>query len=295
MEHSIDKWLKGIAYEVAFWNNVYRWNHGFRALMEWSNYSSVIELELFDANLFLNETARPQVLDVGCGMSYATGNYIRRNNHLEPLDIYYIDPLAWYFNDILKRYHRDMPPITFGMMEYLSAFYPNHKTDLVIIQNALDHSSNPVRGIIEALDTLRNHGILYLNHHPNEAEVEHYKGFHQYNITEEEGQFIIWNKNEHININELLQDFASVETRRNPETGHIIAIIRKTAEVPDRLCNKSKDISELCESIVRNNHRSQKLSYALSYKCHYGLFNTIQFFAQMLTYEQRMKIKRIIQ
>ena len=23
------RWFSGIAYEVAFWNNVYRWNHTF--------------------------------------------------------------------------------------------------------------------------------------------------------------------------------------------------------------------------------------------------------------------------
>ena len=288
------KWLKGIAYEVAFWNNVYRWNHGFRALMNWSNYGSVIDLELFDANQFLIGIDHPQVLDVGCGMSYATGNHVKREKILEPLDIHYVDPLAWYFNDILKRNNRNLPAITFGMMEYLSSFYPNHNIDLVIIQNALDHSSNPVKGIVEAINALRMGGILYLNHHPNEAETEHYKGFHQYNITVKDEQLVIWNKKENIIINDLLHDFASIEVRRNLETGHIIAIIKKTAEVPDELYNKSQDITELCESLIHINRVSQNFSHSLSFKLHYGLFNTIQFFAQMLTYDQRMKIKKLI-
>ena len=45
--------------------------------------------------------------------------------------------------------------IEFGMMEYLSDFYPEGNIDMVIIQNALDHSSAPQIGIIEAMQTLK--------------------------------------------------------------------------------------------------------------------------------------------
>lgn len=112
------------------------------------------------------------------------------------------------------------------MSEYLSAFIQNHDASLITIQNALDHSSAPVKGIIESLISLREGGVLYLNHHPNEAEMEKYKGFHQYNVDERNGELYIWNKNHHINVTELLDGFASVETKRM-DNGHIIAIIRK--------------------------------------------------------------------
>ncbi|UKI46520.1 MAG: hypothetical protein L6V92_02500 [Phocaeicola vulgatus] len=61
--------------------------------------------------------------------------------------------------------------------------------------------------------SLRKGGVLYLNHHRNEAEMEKYKGFHQYNVDEKEGELIIWNKTENINVNQLLIGFASVETK----------------------------------------------------------------------------------
>lgn len=99
------------------------------------------------------------------------------------------------------------------MSEYLSAFIQNHDASLITIQNALDHSSAPVKGIIESLISLREGGILYLNHHPNEAEMEKYKGFHQYNVDERNGELYIWNKDHHINVTELLDGFASVETK----------------------------------------------------------------------------------
>ena len=73
------KWLDGISYEIAFWNNVYRWSHTFRGMMGWANYGSKIELEGFDANDFLLNFEQPKVYDVGCGMSYAIGDKIEKN------------------------------------------------------------------------------------------------------------------------------------------------------------------------------------------------------------------------
>ena len=225
------KWLDGISYEVAFWNNVYRWPHTFKGMMGWADYGSVINLEGFDANSFLASEKDPKVYDVGCGMSYAVGNNIQKDGRMLPLDIHYVDPLAIHFNRILRKHGKQLPPIEFGMAEYLSAFVHGDAT-LITIQNALDHSSAPVKGIVEALTSLKEGGILYLNHHPNEAEMEQYKGFHQYNINEENGELIIWNKAERYNISQMLGSFASVEVRRM-DNGHIIAVIKRRAERDD--------------------------------------------------------------
>ena len=181
-QNDISKWLRGIAYEIAFWNNVYRWKWTFQGMMNWSHYGKAIDLELFDANAFLAPLDNAQLLDVGCGMSYVTGNHVKEGDTLRPIPLHYVDALAPYFNKILKKRKKDLPAIEFGMVEYLSAFYSPGSVDMVIIQNALDHSAQPVKGILESLHVLKEGGVLYLNHHPNEAETEHYKGFHQYNI-----------------------------------------------------------------------------------------------------------------
>ncbi len=288
-----DKWIKGIAYEVAFWNNVYRWKRTFRGMMGWSHYGSVIELEEFDANSFLAGKESPVILDVGCGMSYATGNLISRNGTETPADIRYVDPLAPYFNRILRRYRRGLPEITFGMMEYLSAFYPEQDVDLVIIQNALDHSANPVKGIMEALETLRTGGILYLNHHPNEGETENYKGFHQYNITDEDGKLIIWNRDERSDINALIKDFADISVSRSAQ-GHVIAVITKTAGVPPHLTEDRKDKRRLCEDLIMQTMQTSSIAHAVKARCRYWKFNAIQFVAQALPWETRMKVKKLI-
>lgn len=293
------KWLDGISYEIAFWNNVYRWPHTFKGMMGWANYGSTIQLEGFDANEFLVCQEHPKVYDVGCGMSYAVGDYLEDNGKKVPLDIHYMDPLAFHFNKILKKYKKSLPQIEFGMVEYLSAFIPNQDASLITIQNALDHSSAPIKGIIEALESLKKGGVLYLNHHPNEAEMEKYKGFHQYNVDEREGKLIIWNKNEQVNVSQLLDGFANVEVKRMP-TGHIVAIITKNdkeilqySKLQDYV-NDKLDKGELCQILMQ--FQLRQASWVKNIRCSmkFGVFNILQFFAQMLSWKWKMRIKHLI-
>lgn len=301
--NSISKWQEGIDYEIAFWNNVYRWKKTFIGTMNWSKYGKTIELDKFDANKFLISCKDKIVLDIGCGMSYATGYYIEKNGLKEHIDIHYIDPLAQTFNAILKKYEKRirkrlngnmLPSIEFGAMEYISAFYPNHNIDLAIIQNALDHSAMPVKGIIETIDTLRIGGILYLNHHPNEAETEHYKGFHQYNINEKNGNLIIWNKTEYYDINKIIDDFAEIKVCKGSDTKNIIAIITKRKDVPSEILKHKDDKKHLYTQMMLNIYNSNSIKYAIKRKFKYYYYNTIQFFIQSLSWERKMKIKKLI-
>ncbi len=293
------KWLDGISYEIAFWKNVYRWSHTFRGMMGWANYGSKIELEGFDANSFLLRFEQPKVYDVGCGMSYAIGDKIEKNSKLIPLNIHYVDPLAFHFNRILKKKKKNLPQIEFGMAEYLSAFIPNQDASLITIQNALDHSSAPVKGIIESLLSLHEGGALYLNHHPNEAEMEKYKGFHQYNIDEQDGKLIIWNKQERINVTQLLDGFASVETKRM-DNGHIIAVITKLSQhkqlsIPLQVyVDDKKDKGELCKVLMQFQYNNTSLFKSVKNSINFRIFDTIQFFAQMLPWSLKMKVKHWI-
>lgn len=286
------KWISGIPYEIAFWNNVYRWNKTFKGMMGWSHFGSVINLEAFDANTFLKQKNKPIVLDIGCGMSYATGNMIKTHDKSMSLDVRYVDPLAPYFNKILKRQKRNLPKIDFGVMEYLSIFYPDNNIDLAIIQNALDHSSNPIKGIYEAINTLCIGGVLYLNHHPNEAETENYKGFHQYNIINEDDRLIIWNKKNKWNVNKLIKDFADIKVHRS-DNGNIIAVITKTATVPVKLISNIKGNRDAIINLLFNKIITEP-NKKVTLKIKYMFFNTIQFFIQALSWETKMKLKKII-
>lgn len=261
---NIERWIKGIPCEITFWNNVYihkKWRdwflHGYRLGHD-------INLHNFDAKSFLKNLDSHKkniVIDLGCGLSYMTGNMIDGT----PIDIQYVDPLADYYNDIIKRTKVKAPLIKFGMMEYISSFYNKDEVALIIIQNALDHSENPIKGIIESLRCLRIGGILYLKHYPNEAEKESYRGFHQFNIDIDNGKMIIWNKTEKYVLDDIVGTFTEISISRYTKRNEVIAVIKKNKEVPSELIDDKTDIRNLSHQLLIQSRLTDSLSFVINY------------------------------
>lgn len=294
------EWLTtGIPYEIAFWDNLYANKRELGKMLEWSCYGDDIFLHNFDAVGFLTEYRQrtgksPQVWDVGCGLSYATGNHL----HGKPVDIRYIDPLACFYNRILKRYKKDLSPIEFGMLEYLSSttlqFKVGDGPQLIVIQNALDHSANPVKGILECLECLEIGGVLYLKHWPNEAETENYRGFHKYNITEKDGQLIIWNPLDTVRLNGLIGDFCDIVVSRGGERNAVIAVITKKAPVPQALLTPQADVDVLCRNLLAVVEAFNSPGFAFRYHMKAAFYRYAQFFARLLPSNARSSLKKLL-
>ena len=291
----MNKWLLGIPYELAFWESIYSNQKALRSVINFSHLGSAIHLDGFDVQAFLLSQPEPQkavVLDVGCGMTFFPGNYLTLpDGTTAEVNLHYVDPLAEYYNLISQRHKVQVPMVEFGMMEYLSAFYPQSDVTLIIIQNALDHSANPVKGVIEAVEALQPGGVLYLNHHPNEAEYESYRGFHQFNIDIRDGQLIIWNRSESHNISELLAGFAVVDTLfvdANP-----VAVIRKTAEVPPHLLDRKADIRRLSKAMLDFTQTVNSPSHMLRYHCRLAYYRLAQRVSKLFSWQTRQKIKQL--
>ena len=129
--------------------------------------------------------------------------------------------------------------------------------------------------------------------------MEHYKGFHQYNVDEENGELVIWNQSEKTCIGQLLGSFASVEVKRM-DNGHIVAIVRRNGDatsLPERLrkyVDDKTDKAELCEVLLNYQYRNTSLARNLKGSIRFGLFNLIQLMAQMLPWSLKMRAKRLI-
>lgn len=171
-EENISQWLKGIPYEVAFWKSWYNDKHHIQKLYTWSFYGKECKLDNYDPVPLIQSKRNPKILDVGCALSYAFGNIFGGINHI----VDYVDPLAGFYNEILRHARIDRPMIKYGMIESLSAFYPMNTVDFIHVRNALDHCANPMRGLYECLAVLRKGGVLYLNHFRNVAVNEGYMG-----------------------------------------------------------------------------------------------------------------------
>jgi len=279
-------WIKGIPYEIAFWEGVYSNKKRIKSLFNWSRYNKEIELTNFNVKQFLTYKLNPIVVDAGCGMSFSNGNKLDSKQ----LNVSYIDPLAPFFNKIIEKRKLDLPKITFGFIEYLSAFVPN-KVTLIIVQNALDHSNNPLKGIWECIESLEIGGVLYLRHFKNEAENENYRGFHQYNISLEDDDMIIWNKATKININVLLKDYADIKTFAHGD--EVIAVITKNQELKKNHIDYLKDITDLSNQYIELIQNVNKISFLFMYHWNYFMLRIIQLFAQLFSWKTRQKIKKI--
>lgn len=284
-------WIDGIPYELTFWEYSFRYKKRLQSLLTWSKLNSTLCLQGWDAMGFLSSLSRPNpiVLDVGCGMSYATGNL---DFQMRPLNIHYVDALANDFNSIKNKYQPSLPNIEFGMMEYIGAFYPNHDISLIIIQNALDHCSNPMKAILEALDALHIGGCLYLNHHPNEAEYEHYRGFHKFNICVDNAlHLLVWNQSEHIVVDDEVRSFATILCTE--KDGNPIAILTKTANIPPELLHREQDVQVLCNALLHTANVICSPAQLIKKKCHITFYKIVQAFIQLFPWKIRQNIKDI--
>lgn len=223
------RWLSGIPYEVAFWRSYYRSKGSRKALLSWSQYGKECKLDNFDVASFIGglERENPVIADVGCALSYVFSDVIGGKRY----QVTYLDPLAPYYNKILDDYSLRYPRITFGMGETLTLHFPKDTVSLFHIRNALDHSVRPMMVIWQAAMCLHVGGVLYLNHKPNEAEHEAYLGFHQYNVDCQDGRLVIWNKEERIDVADVLSGYARVDASVTGD-GRIVAVITKIKEIP---------------------------------------------------------------
>ena len=256
------KWLEGIPYELAFWNSYYANKKRRRDLFQWSMYDKPCELDNFDIHKYVSEldVTNPKIMDVGCALSYMFGNII--NN--KPYDVIYLDPLAHFYNKILDKYNIDRPRIEFATFETLSFFYDENSIDFIHIRNALDHSSDPVSGIMNCLFILKKGGVLYLNHFINEGENEGYRGFHQFNLKKENDSFVIWNNDSSIDITEFLKPYVEITTEVTP-SGRLVVIMKKINHLPVTLydyrrCSK-ESVANLFKSIEYFNSFPSSLKY----------------------------------
>jgi SAM-dependent methyltransferase len=226
LERQLAAWAQGVAYEIDFWSEWTRtrglsWPEDFD-----SRFDPDLPLDPILADLARSAPRSPvRILDVGSGPATNVGK------HCDDLKIVVeaCDPLAFAYERILTA--AGVEPVVrtqFAVAEDLSTFFELSLYDLVHCRNALDHSFDPMRGIVEMLKVTRPGGAVVLRHHKNEAEREDYAGFHHYNFDEQDGAFVIWNKSERW----VPADSMPIATRFEivESSGDVVVVIRKLGE-----------------------------------------------------------------
>ncbi|UIY43254.1 class I SAM-dependent methyltransferase [Methylobacterium radiotolerans] len=201
-------WFNGIQGEINFWTQWAEtkggdWPDDFKKRMDAN--TQLDDYVAASATSFGRKFVH--ILDVGSGpitgLGYKSDNLI--------CSITACDPLAQAYDLIFSTFDLHPPVRTeFATAEDLSSFYLPRSFDIVHCRNALDHSFDPLRGIMEMLTVVRLGGELILKHSRNEAENERYSGFHQFNIDEINGRLVIWNKQRRYDLHQILEGVAEI-------------------------------------------------------------------------------------
>ncbi len=212
-----ENWLNGIPDEIRFWRH-YLGSQGHDFHGDFS-FRLRPDTEIGERDdklaraLSSMEIPRVRLLDVGAGPLTNLGKKLPGVE----VEMVPCDPLADVYGWLLDE-NGITPPVRtkFADAENLSEFFGWGDFDAVHCANALDHSYDPLNGILEMLKVVSTRGFVQLGHWENEAEYEKYGGFHQWNFTERDGDFVIWNRGARISLRERMGDHLDITVWRIP-------------------------------------------------------------------------------
>jgi hypothetical protein len=164
------------------------------------------------------------VVDVGSGPLTTVGCTWAR-----PLRVMAIDPLADHYNALMDRLGV-VPPVrpVMGAAENLLSVISAESADLLVMNNALDHSFQPLQCVMNLVAAAKPGCFVYLNHFANEAERESYRGLHQWNIFRRGNDTIVSSVTEEHSLAQVLTGKARVSTRTRFEKHAVVeTVIRK--------------------------------------------------------------------
>ncbi len=202
-------WEEGVSFEVEFWEKWLRAQGG-----EWADdykrrLDPLLPVQSPYVEIIDQCPGNPvRVLDVGAGPLTIFGRVHPRKRII----IVPTDALARQYDILLDRYNITPPVRTvYAEAEHLTDHFSADSFDIVHAQNSIDHCRAPYDAIRQMLSVVKNGGLICLGHNQNEAGRENYLGFHQWNFTEDDGDFVFWSKHETINVSRELGSAALVD------------------------------------------------------------------------------------
>ena len=281
MEYSenLRLWLSEIKSEIRFWDRLFATQGKEGGDPQIFKFRTDPKCPFQIPNDLEKENSK--ILDVGSG-PYSRLGYWYNN---KKVDLTLVDPLAFAYKELEKKYGYKFAhsPQT-GMVECLSITLPENEYDLVHMSNSLDHSFDPIEGIKQLLYVTKIGGKVILRHHNNVAEKENYQGLHQWNLTTEKGRFIVWNKNTKLDMNDYLNDFATIEFAAPSEERTLDSkwqfqkiVIRKNKRFECPPIYAGAILTSLCDHIMMKNIDEYKNSKLVFFKRLLNILNANRF------------------
>ena len=209
-----------------------RWEKGknntlrfYRAKLPWK--AKAFNTKLFSLpdyfDKMIGDKKEVNIAEIGSGMFCSIGSLWKTAK----VNMYPSDALAHEFNQMLKE-NNITPLVYIEKQDMEKLTYPDNFFDIVHCANALDHCASPLEAIKEMYRVVKHGGYIYLCHFTDVGEHERYSGLHMWNLNmDENNNFIIWNKEKRIQINNFVPGFIN-SVNNNLGIGQIISILQKT-------------------------------------------------------------------
>jgi SAM-dependent methyltransferase len=186
-----ETWERGVADEVAFWQEFLATHGG-----EWpENYARRVSARapvgepLITACIERLPGKTVSILDVGAGPLTKIGT----THQGRELHVTAVDPLADAYDELLERAGIEPRVRTCrGSGEDLLQHFQRETFQIAYACNALDHGVDPGRSVANMFEVVVPGGFVVLRHYRNEADVARYRGLHQWNLDERDGDLIAW-------------------------------------------------------------------------------------------------------
>lgn len=181
------------------------------------------------SELFPKKQKQLSILDVGAGPLTCLGKVLPGRQ--TGLSISAIDAFADEYDALLAKY--GIKPLVRTQKveaEHMRTIFPANSFDLVFSRNALDHMYDPFSTLLNMLAVVKQDHYVFLTHKTNLAHRQEYTTLAQWNMSAENGDWIIWNEYRRINITREIRHSCSVQVIGNDEW--VDVLIKKTNPKP---------------------------------------------------------------
>ncbi len=170
------------------------------------------------------EQKHARILDVGAGPL----TFVGFQSPGRTLEVIAVDPLAPAYDELLAR-HGVLPVVRTqpGDAERLNGLFAPNSFDIVTARNCIDHSYDPLAALESMLAVCKPGCTVLLQHAVAEAEAQHYAGLHQWNLRDEEGDFVLAGKSQRTNITRTLYSLADIRNEIQYDGTWLVTWMRK--------------------------------------------------------------------
>ncbi len=218
------QWQAGHAEEIAFWDEWLATRGG-----QWpASFSTRVNpqrpLQSYFEDLLPSGLEHARILDVGAGPLTFVGFQSPRRT----LEVVAVDPLAQAYDDLLAK-HAVTPVVRTqpGDAERLAESFAPNSFDIVTARNCIDHSYDPMAALRQMLAVCKPGCTVLLQHAVAEAETQHYAGLHQWNLLDEEGDFVLADHSGRVNVTRTLRTVAAIRNEIHYDGTWIVTWMRK--------------------------------------------------------------------